>query len=314
MSVKAAESAYDDRAPLHADEAGRRDPGAQLVWRAARPAGTQVHAGGVEIGGRSFVVMAGPCAIEGQEQTREAADAVARHGATVLRGGAFKPRTSPYAFQGMGEPALKILSESGRANDLPVIAEVMDASQIPMMLDYVDILQVGTRNMHNFTLLRALSKVRRPVLLKRGFSATFQEWMLAAEYLLAGGNEQVMLCERGIRTFETETRNTLDLSAVALAKQRTHLPVIVDPSHATGIRDLIVPMSLAAAAAGADGLLIDVHPRPGEALCDGSQALTPDLFENLIKRLEPVLDAMGRPLLRRSSPGVTNAPSAARAR
>jgi 3-deoxy-7-phosphoheptulonate synthase len=277
-----------------------RDPGPRLVWRETRPEGTRVSVGahGLELGGPGFVVMAGPCAVEGVEQTETAAAAVARSGAHVLRGGVFKPRTSPYAFQGMGEPGLRILAEAGRKAGLPVISEVMDTSQIPMMLEHADVLQVGARNMQNFALLRALSKVRKPVLVKRGLSATVQEWFLAAEYLLAGGNEQVILCERGIRTFETETRNTLDLAAVALAKQRTHLPVIVDPSHATGNADLILPMALAAVAAGADGLLIEVHPRPEQALCDGHQALTPERFDAVMRRLPAILAAMNRHLSR----------------
>ncbi|WP_370459019.1 3-deoxy-7-phosphoheptulonate synthase [Aggregicoccus sp. 17bor-14] len=281
-----------------------RDPGPRLVWREAHPEDTRVRVGtqGLEIGGAGFVVMAGPCAVEGVEQTETAAAAVARSGAHLLRGGVFKPRTSPYAFQGMGEPGLRILAEAGRKNGLPVISEVMDTAQIPMMLEHADVLQVGARNMQNFALLRALGKVRKPVLVKRGLSATVQEWFLAAEYLLAGGNEQVILCERGIRTFETETRNTLDLAAVALAKQRTHLPVIVDPSHATGNADLILPMALAAVAAGADGLLIEVHPRPEQALCDGHQALTPERFDAVMRRLPPILAAMNRHLTRPVQP------------
>jgi 3-deoxy-7-phosphoheptulonate synthase len=269
---------------------------APRVARSARPGGTHIQVGRVQVGGPGFVVMAGPCAVEGVEQTERTAAAVAAAGAHVLRGGVFKPRTSPYAFQGMGEPGLRILAESGRKVGLPLISEVMETSQIPFMEDSVDILQVGARNMQNFPLLRALGKVRKPVLLKRGLAATFQEWLLAAEYLLDGGNEQVILCERGIRTFETSTRNTLDLASVALAKQRTHLPVIVDPSHATGNPDLILPMSLAAAAAGADGLLIEVHPRPEQALCDGSQALTPERFQALMRKLPAVLSAVDRTL------------------
>jgi len=209
-----------------------------------------VRVGGIEFGS-GFVVIAGPCAVEGAEQIELAATAVRAAGAHLLRGGAFKPRTSPYAFQGMGEPGLRLLCEAGRRHGLPVIAEVMESAQIPPMLERVDVLQVGARNMQNFSLLRALGRVRRPVLLKRGLCATVEEWLLAAEYLLDGGNEQVILCERGIRTFAPEVRNTLDLSAVASAKLRTHLPVVVDPSHATGTRDLVIPMSLAAAACGA---------------------------------------------------------------
>lgn len=270
--------------------------GPRRSLRAARPEGTRVRVGDVEVGGRGFVVMAGPCAVEGQDQTESAAAAVRASGAHVLRGGVFKPRTSPYAFQGMGEPGVRVLSEAGRRQGMPIVAEVMDASQIPMMVDSVDLLQVGARNMQNFSLLRALSRVRRPVLLKRGLAGTVQEWLLAAEYLLDGGNEAVILCERGIRTFESVTRNTLDLSAVAWVKQHSHLPVLVDPSHATGDRTLVMPMSLAAAAAGADGLLVEVHPQPEVALCDGAQALTPEMFADLMSRLRPVLSAIGREL------------------
>jgi 3-deoxy-7-phosphoheptulonate synthase len=272
------------------------------VLRAARPEGTRVRVGAVEFGGPGFVVMAGPCAVEGSDQVERAAAAVAGSGAHVLRGGVFKPRTSPYAFQGMGEPGLRLLADAGRRHGLPIISEVMETSQLPFMEQHADILQIGARNMQNFGLLRALGKVRKPVLLKRGLSATLQEWLLAAEYILDGGNEQVMLCERGIRTFETELRNTLDLAAVAWAKQRTHLPVIVDPSHATGDPTLILPMSLAAAAAGADGLLIEVHPKPEQAMCDGHQALTPAGFETLMRRLPAVLDAVDRHLWRPETP------------
>ncbi|NNB87005.1 3-deoxy-7-phosphoheptulonate synthase [Corallococcus exiguus] len=278
------------------DPAGRRDPGAHRVLRAARPAGTRVQVGAVEVGGPGFVVMAGPCAVEGSEQLELAARAVAQAGAHLLRGGVFKPRTSPYAFQGMGEPGLKLLVDAGRRHGLPTISEVMETEQLPLMAQHADILQVGARNMQNFGLLRALGKLRKPVLLKRGLSATVQEWLNAAEYILAGGNEQVMLCERGIRTFETAMRNTLDLAAVAWAKERTHLPVIVDPSHATGIPSLITPMSLAAAACGADGLLIEVHPRPEQALCDGQQAMSPGDFATLMQRLPGVLAAVDRHL------------------
>jgi 3-deoxy-7-phosphoheptulonate synthase len=266
------------------------------VLRSARPAGTRVLVGSVEIGGPAFVVAAGPCAVETPAQLAEAAAAVAGSGAHLLRGGVFKPRTSPYAFQGLGEPGLALLERARTRHSLGVVAEVLDTEQLASLIDHVDMLQVGARNMQNFTLLRALGKVRRPVLLKRGLAATFQEWLLAAEYLLDGGNEQVILCERGIRTFEPSTRNTLDLASVALAKARTHLPVMVDPSHATGNAELVIPMALAAAAAGADGLLVEVHPHPDEALCDGAQALTPEGFEELMRRLVPVLGAVGRTL------------------
>ncbi len=267
-----------------------------LVGRRRQPKGSRVvlrgPRGEIPLGG-PFVLLAGPCAVESAAQVDGAARAAADGGAAVLRGGAFKPRTSPYAFQGLGEPGIPLLVEAGRAHGLCTVSEVMEASQIPLLAD-VDLLQVGARNMHNSALLKALARSRRPVLLKRGLSATIEEWLLAAEYLLAGGNDQVVLCERGIRTYEPATRNTLDLSAVVIAKQRTHLPVLVDPSHASGRRELVIPLSLAAAAAGADGLLLDVHDHPGAALCDGAQALVPaDLLE-LKARLWPLLAALGR--------------------
>ena len=275
-----------------------RPPSPRLALREARPGGTVVALPGcVEVGGRAFVVMAGPCAVENAAQIEEAADAVAAAGCPVLRGGAFKPRTSPYSFQGLGEQGVRLLLAAARRTGLEVVTEVMDPAELPA-LEGVALLQIGARNMQNFALLKALSRERRPVLLKRAPSATVEEWLLAAEYLLAGGNGQVILCERGIRTFETATRNTLDLSAVVLAKQRTHLPVIVDPSHASGRRDLVASLSLAAAAAGADGLLVEVHPRPDEALCDGSQALLPADLRELMRRLNPVLHAVGRELWR----------------
>ena len=267
-----------------------RRPGAQgTIVRLSGPRGP------VDLGGRAFVVMAGPCAVESAEQIEEAARAVAEAGCAVLRGGAFKPRTSPYAFQGLGADGARLLFDSARRNGLATVTEVMEVAQLPA-LDPASLLQVGARNMQNFALLKALSRLRRPVLLKRGPASTVDEWLLAAEYLLAGGNDQVVLCERGIRTFETATRNTLDISAVALAKQRTHLPVMVDPSHAAGRPDLVLPLSLAAAAAGADGLLVEVHARPEEALSDGAQALRPRELRELLDRLAPVLDAVGRRL------------------
>jgi 3-deoxy-D-arabino-heptulosonate 7-phosphate (DAHP) synthase len=257
------------------------DPAAPVrVARSTHPSGTRVRVGSLEVGGPAFVVAAGPCAVENTAQTEAVAEAVASAGASLLRGGVFKPRTSPYAFQGLGEPGLTILSRAGRRYGLPVIAEVLDTAQLETMLDRVDVLQVGARNMQNFSLLRALGKVKAPVLLKRAFSATLEEWLLAAEYLLDGGNDQVILCERGIRTFERA--------------------ILVDPSHATGMRELVIPMSLAAAAAGADGLLVEVHPEPEHALCDGRQALTPALFGELMERLGPVLQAVGRTLQGRS--------------
>ena len=271
--------------------------GPHQVLRAIGERTIRVRLGhGLEIGGGDFVVIAGPCALESTEQVEVATTAVKKAGAHALRGGAFKPRTSPYAFQGLGEVGLKLIADSGRRLHLPVVSEVMDASQLPLMLDYVDVLQIGARNMQNFALLRAVSKVRRPVVLKRGFGSTIEEWLLAAEYLLDGGNDQVVLCERGIRSFDNTLRNTLDLAGMAWVKERTKLPVIVDPSHSTGVRTLVTPMSLAAAAAGADGLLIEVHPNPEAAMCDGPQALTPEMFGQLMATLPGVLHATGRKL------------------
>ena len=270
---------------------------ARLVERRPGAPGTVVRLqgprGSIDVGGRAFVVMAGPCAVESAAQIEETARVVAEAGCAVLRGGAFKPRTSPYAFQGLGAEGARLLFDSAQRNGLAAVTEVMEPAQLGA-LERAALLQVGARNMQNFSLLNALSRVRRPVLLKRGPAATVEEWLLAAEYVLAGGNDQVVLCERGIRTFETSTRNTLDLSAVALAKQRTHLPVIVDPSHASGRPELVIPLSLGAAAVGADGLLVEVHPRPEEALSDGAQALRPRELRELMQRLAPVLDATGR--------------------
>src|SRR5205823_594488 len=272
--------------------------GSRLVLRERRPQGTCVElAPGLALGARPFVVMAGPCAVEDERQIREAAAAVAQAGCPVLRGGAFKPRTSPYTFQGLGAAGVRLLADAANRHGLAAVTEILDPADLPHF-EGVALLQVGARNMQNFALLKALGQVRRPVLLKRGFSATIDEWLLAAEYLLAGGNDQVILCERGIRTFETATRNTPDLSAVALVKRRTHLPVVVDPSHATGARELVLPLSLAAAAAGADGLLVEVHPRPEEALCDGAQALSPAGLFELMRALPGVLGAVDRELWR----------------
>lgn len=269
--------------------------GAKKVLRGPSDETVRVSLGhGITLGDGSFTVMAGPCAIENTEQLDKASSAVRSHGAHVLRGGAFKPRTSPYSFQGLGEVGLKLLHEQGKKLRMPVVSEVMDISQLPLMLDYVDVLQVGARNMHNFSLLREIAKTGRPVVLKRGFGATLEEWLLAAEYLLDGGNDQVVLCERGIRSFDNTLRNTLDLAGMAWVRERSRLPVIVDPSHSTGVRSLVVPMSLAAAAAGADGLLIEVHPTPENALCDGPQALTPEMFGSLMHTLPAVLSATGR--------------------
>lgn len=267
--------------------------GPKQVLREPGEATRKVRFGNVEVGG-DFVVIAGPCALENQEQVDAAAHAVKSSGGHALRGGAFKPRTSPYTFQGLGEPGLKLLTDAGRRLRMPVVSEIMDAAQLPTLMEYVDVLQVGARNMQNFSLLRALSKIDRPVLLKRGFGATIDEWILAAEYLLDGGNDQVVLCERGIRSFDNTLRNTLDLAGMAYVKQKVKLPVFVDPSHSTGMSWLVTPMALAAAAAGADGLLVEVHPTPETALCDGPQALTPQAFDAMMKGVSAVLAATGR--------------------
>ncbi len=271
--------------------------GPRRVWKSESSVAQKVRlSSGVEVGDGGFVVIAGPCAVESAAQIEAAAEAVARHGAHGMRGGAFKPRTSPYSFQGLGQAGLEAMAISARRHHLPVVTEVVDAAQLPAMLEYADMLQIGARNMQNFSLLKAVGKVRRPVLLKRGLCATLDEWLLAAEYILDGGNDQVVLCERGIRTFEPQLRNTLDLAGVAWIKERTRLPILVDPSHATGDRALVIPMALAAAAAGADGLLVEVHPEPAQALCDGAQALTPAMFGALMDALQKVLGAVGRSL------------------
>ncbi|MEX2261219.1 MAG: 3-deoxy-7-phosphoheptulonate synthase [Bryobacteraceae bacterium] len=266
----------------------------KLASRSFRPEGTVVRIGGVEIGGDRVVVMAGPCSVEGREQILCAAEQVARAGAKVIRGGAFKPRSSPYSFQGLGEDGLRLLREAADRNGLLVISEVMDAGQIPLVNTYADILQVGARNMQNFNLLRELGKMRKPVLLKRGISATIEELLLSAEYLLAGGNYDVILCERGIRTFETYTRNTMDISAIPVVKKLSHLPIVADPSHGTGRRDKVSPMARAAVAAGADGLLVEVHPDPDRALSDGAQSLHPAQFDTLMEQLRMIAPAVGR--------------------
>ncbi len=257
----------------------------KLVSRQLRPSGTVVEVRGVRIGGGEPVVMAGPCSVESREQILETARAVRAAGAHMLRGGAYKPRTSPYDFQGLGREALEFLKQAREETGLPVVTEVMSTDDIGLVSEYADMLQVGARNMQNFPLLRCLAKAQRPILLKRGPSATIREWLLAAEYLLAGGNPQVVLCERGIKTFETETRNTLDLAAIALAKELSHLPVIADPSHGTGRRSLIPAMSRAALAAGADGLMIEVHPCPERALSDGPQSLDLAGFAAMMRTL-----------------------------
>ncbi len=259
-----------------ADVAKAEQPYVLASWQ-MKPERSVVRVKAVEIGAEKAVIMAGPCSVESREQTLSTARFVAANGAVMLRGGAYKPRTSPYEFQGLGIEALKILREAGDETGLAVVTEVMSEEDVETVGQYADMFQVGARNMQNFALLRKLAKTRTPILLKRGASATIKEWLLAAEYLLAGGNENVVLCERGIKTFETATRNTLDLAAVALAKELTHLPVIVDPSHGTGVRSLVAPCAKAAIAVGADGVIVEVHPNPKEALSDGAQSLT---FEN----------------------------------
>lgn len=252
--------------------------------RKLHPDSTLVSVGNVQIGGGTLTVMAGPCSVESEEQVVAVAKAVKAAGASMLRGGAFKPRTSPYSFQGLGEEGLAYLRSAREETGLPIVSELMDASQLPLFQD-VDVIQVGTRNMQNFDLLKALGRQEKPVLLKRGLSATYEEWLMSAEYILAGGNPNVILCERGIRTFEPYTRNTLDLAAIPVLRRLTHLPIIVDPSHAAGKSWLVDPLSSGAVAAGCDGLLIEVHNDPAHALCDGSQSLKPEAFEKLMQKL-----------------------------
>lgn len=261
--------------------------------RKFHPDDTIVEVGGSRIGGGYFQVIAGPCSVESEEQICTIAEEVKKAGATMLRGGAFKPRTSPYAFQGMRAEGLRLLLKAKEKTGLPIVTEIMDASHLPLFED-VDVIQVGARNMQNFELLKELGHIRKPILLKRGLANTIQELLMSAEYIMAGGNEQVILCERGIRTFETYTRNTLDLSAIPVIKELSHLPVIVDPSHATGIARMVRPMSLAAAAAGADGLIIEVHNDPPHAKCDGPQSITPDAFASLTKELNQILPVVGK--------------------
>ena len=266
----------------------------KLTSRTWKKEKSVVRARGVDIGGDHVVVMAGPCTIENEHQLFETGRRVARAGARVLRGGAYKPRTSPYAFQGMGVEGLKLLRAAGDEFDMAVVSEVMEISQIEKMLEYVDILQVGARNMQNYNLLSALGQVRKPILLKRGMSATIQEWLLAAEYIMSGGNYDIILCERGIRTFETYTRNTFDISAIPVIDKLSHLPIVGDPSHATGRRDKVAPVARAIVAAGADGLLIEVHHDPEKAVCDGPQSLYPEQFARLMDELRIIVPAVGR--------------------
>lgn len=262
--------------------------------RKFHPEDTVVEACGVKLGGGHFQLIAGPCSVESQQQITNVAKDVKKAGAKILRGGAFKPRTSPYAFQGLRDEGLKLLKNAGQAAGMPVVTEIMDAAHIELFEEYADIFQVGARNMQNFELLKELGKSKKPVLLKRGLANTLQELLMSAEYIMAGGNENVILCERGIRTFETATRNTLDISAVPMLKKMSHLPVVVDPSHAAGIADMVHPLSLAAAAVGADGIMVEVHNDPAHALCDGPQALTPERFEALSNDVKKILAVVGK--------------------
>jgi 3-deoxy-7-phosphoheptulonate synthase len=276
----------------------------KLASRAFKPEGTVVTIGDVRIGGDEVIVIAGPCSAETEEQVNTTAAAVKKAGAKILRGGAFKPRSSPYSFQGLGEEGLRMLQAAASQYDLQLVSEVMDINQIEVVDKYSDMFQVGARNMQNFTLLRELGHARKPVLLKRGISATIEEWLLSAEYVLAGGNSQIVLCERGIRTFENYTRNTLDISAIPVVHKLSHLPIIADPSHGTGRRDKVAPMARAAVAAGADGVIIEVHNDPDHALSDGAQSLFPQQFDRLMAELRIIAPAIGRticlePVMRR---------------
>ncbi|MGB9773389.1 MAG: 3-deoxy-7-phosphoheptulonate synthase [Bacteroidota bacterium] len=266
----------------------------KLASRTFRPEGTVVDVNGVKIGSTAIVVMAGPCSVESEEQVFTIAKHVADLGVKILRGGAFKPRTSPYSFQGLGEKGLQLLRAAADTYHLSVITEVMDSSQISLVEKYADVLQVGARNMQNFTFLKDLGKASKPVMLKRGMAATIEEWLMAAEYILSGGNHNVILCERGIRTFETATRNTLDLSAIPVVHKKSHLPVVVDPSHATGMRDKVIPMARAAVASGADGIMVEVHNEPEKAKSDGPQSLYLEQFTQLMKEVRLIAEAIGR--------------------
>jgi len=266
----------------------------KLASRSFRKENTEIKIKDVVVGGNEVVVMAGPCAVESEEQIFTIAEIVSKTGAKILRGGAFKPRTSPYSFQGLGEEGLKMLRKAGDKFNLLVITEVMESNQIPLIEEYTDIFQIGARNMQNFGLLRDLGKTSKPIMLKRGLAATVEDWLMSAEYILSNGNKEVMLCERGIRTFETYTRNTFDLSAIPVVHKRSHLPVVADPSHATGLRDKVLPMARAAIAAGADALMVEVHHDPEKALSDGPQSLLPDQFEELMKQVKLIAEVIGR--------------------
>ena len=268
----------------------------KLASRTFKHEDTVIDVGGVRIGGKEIVVMAGPCAVESEDQVRTIAGKIAEAGAKFLRGGAFKPRTSPYSFSGMGEPGLVILRTVADEFGLKVITEVMDRADIDVVSQYADVIQVGARNMQNFTLLRALGTATKPIMLKRGPSATYEEWLMSAEYILSGGNQQLMLCERGIRTFETYTRNTMDIAGIPVVKKLSHLPIIADPSHGTGRRDKVLPMARAAVAAGADGLMVEVHHDPDRAMSDGSQSLYPDQFAQMMAETRQIANVVGRDL------------------
>lgn len=266
----------------------------KLASRFFRPQGTVIKVGKVEIGGPHVTVMAGPCSVETRDQIECVAKIAAEAGVQILRGGAFKPRSSPYSFQGLGEEGLKLMRAAADRYELLMVSEVMDATQIPLLVSYADILQVGARNMQNFNLLREVGRARKPVLLKRGIAATIEELLLAAEYIMSAGNYNVILCERGIRTFETYTRNTMDISAIPIVKKLSHLPIIGDPSHGTGRRDMVLPMARAAVAAGADGLIVEVHPDPDRAMSDGAQTLTPAQFTGMMQQVRAIAAAIGR--------------------
>ena len=266
----------------------------KLASRSFQKENTVITIKGIPIGGNEVMMMAGPCSIESEEQIFTLAEIVSKSGAKILRGGAFKPRTSPYAFQGMGEEGLKLIRKAADAHNLLVITEVMENGQIDMIGKYTDIFQIGARNMQNFSLLKELGKTNIPIMLKRGLSATIEEWLMSAEYILSNGNKQIMLCERGIRTFETATRNTFDLSAIPVLQKKSHLPVVADPSHATGLRDKVLPMARAAVAAGADALMVEVHHQPEKALSDGPQALLPEQFMDLMRQIRLIAEVIGR--------------------
>jgi len=266
----------------------------KLVSREFQAADTVIDVRGRKVGGGHFAVIAGPCSVETEEQVMAAARAVKEAGGSMMRGGAFKPRTSPYAFQGLGEDGLKLLAQARDATGLPIVTEVMDPRDLEIVLAYADVVQIGARNMQNFLLLAEVGRAGTPVLIKRGLAATIEEWLMAAEYVVKEGNREVILCERGIRTFETSTRNTLDIGAVPVVRQLSHLPVVVDPSHATGRPDLVLPLSLAAVAAGADGLIVETHPNPQHALCDGPQSLPPDAFAEFATRVRDLVAFVGK--------------------